>query len=298
MWGQVFTNMFGDAIGEGGEINVSELFSNIGNILADPKGAKADLFKNILGTVYSLITGTNDALDETSKKDTKVNVDYSEAEAAISMADTLKKKYTLDENETLIASAGIKNLQNGVKVTEQQANVLQKVWDGCMIGLYESGEDRINALKKLFDLDSFDWEVFSNLLDENGHFDISKQTSAARDQANAVKQMIELGESYTNKDLMNDIYAGKWGYDDDRIKALEEAGYDAEKVQEQFLKWYNGDKSVENLGDDYLRISEAEKTAAKQAEKMNAVLNQTPEGAFRSVAEGLRQKLGGRKRSP
>ena len=265
----------GDIFGNTKEFDFTQIFSGTDSTMS--------FFKGLVASV----TGLNKELDETSDKKVDIDVNDSKVESAISMVDELNKKYTLGDDEKKLAAQGIKDLQNGVKVTEKSADAIQKLWNGAMIGMYKSGEERITAIKQLLNLDNFDWETLSSLLDENGNFDITKQTSTALDQADKVIQMATNGETYSTADLMNDIYAGKWGYDTDRLKALEKAGYDAQKVQENFLKWYNGDKTIENLGDDYFKVSESEKEAAEQAEKMNAVLNQTPEGAFRSVADFL-----------
>ena len=232
------------------------------------------------GDALKNVEGLEDALNNVNDTEVKINADTSSVENAISMADQLKQKYTLSDVETSIAKQAAANLQNGVALTQKQADALQKIWNGTMIGMYDSGDKRINQLMQLFDLD---WDTLASFSDGFGKLDLSKATSSAQEYADTVLQM----EKYSTADLFKDIQEGKWGVGADRLKALEKAGYDAEKVQEKFLAWHGGDSALADLPDDYLKISEAEKEANKQAEKMNAVLNQTPEGAFRSVADFL-----------
>ena len=57
---------------------------------------------------------------------------------------------------------------------------------------------------------------------------------------------------------------GKWGEGEDRVKALEKAGYDAKKVQDAFAEWYN-DPSYDP-GDYYGKITDEERELAEQTE--------------------------------
>lgn len=237
----------------------------------------------VFGLLNGLV-GIKDAQKEINETEITPEVNTSPVEAALSMADQLKEKYTLTGYETDIAKQGAQNLQNGVALTEKQADILQKIWDGTMIGMYESGDKRVRQLKQLFDID---WDTLSSFSDGFGNLDLSTATSSAQEFADTVINMEKEGEKYSTEQLFKDIQEGKWGVGEDRVKALEKAGYNVEKVQEKFLQWHGGDSKVAELPDDYLKISEAEKNAAEQAEKMNAVLNQTPEGAFRSVADFL-----------
>ena len=239
---------------------------------------------SFVGGLLNGIFKFEDEVKEVNETEIKPEANTSSIESAISMADQLKAKYTLDNNEIDIVKKGAQNLQNGVALTEKQANLLQKVWDGVMIGMYDSGDKRIQQLMQLFDID---WDTLASFSDGFGNLDLSTATSSAQEFAQSIIDMRDAGKSYSTADLFKDIQEGKWGVGQDRIKALEKAGYDVEKVQEKFLEWHNGDGSIADLPEDYLRISEAEQEANKQAEKMNAVLNQTPEGAFRSVADFL-----------
>ena len=238
------------------------------------------LFINAIEGAFKTLLGIEETEKDINESKITIDADTSAVENAISMADILKDKYTIKEDEKgLVAQAGQK-LQNGVKLTEKEASVVQKVWDGVMLGLYESGEERVAALQQL----GIDWADLFNLSDGNGKLNLDKQTNTALDYAKTVQ---ELGEEYTTANLFADINEGKWGIGEDRIKALEAAGYDAQKVQEAFLKWAKDPKSIESLGDSYGKITEEEKKAAEEADKLNKVLNQTPEGAFRSIADFL-----------
>ena len=286
--GDALAASMGDIFGNGKEITTESFFGGVFDLFTNADKSLTSGFLTSLGSLWRTYKGINEEAEKTNETKIAPDVDTSKVQEAISMADTLKAKYTLTDSEKDLATIGLKNLQNGIKLNEKQAEAVQKVWDGAMIGLYDSGEERLKQFRQLFKLgEDFTWDVLSRNIDQNGNFDISKQTSSALYYGKQVRNMIEAGEAYTNADLMKDINDLKWGVGQDRIDALTEAGYDAKKVQEEFLKWYNGDKSVENLGDDYLRISEAEAAAAEQAERMNAVLNQTPQGAFRSIADFL-----------
>ena len=264
-----------DILGELGDSLGGILDSDIFDQLTNNGGILGTIF----GSVLESIKGVEKTEKEVSNTDTKVNMDNSDVAETISMFDVLSEQYKLTENEKKLAKLGSENLQKGEKVSEAQAKALQKVWDGVMLGMYESGEDRIQMLKNL----GVDWETLFGISGPNGGIDWSNYTSSAMEYSKVVQG---LGDAYTTNDLFNDIKNGKWGMGSDRVKALEAAGYDAQKIQEAFAQWSKDPDSVK-LPEHYGKITDEERDLAEQTEKLNEVLNTTPEGAFRTIADFL-----------
>ena len=266
-------------------IKSKDILKEVVDIFTDPKGVKAGFLNKVGDVILETFGLANKEADELSEKEIAPKVDNSGLASFNAYLDEIYKKYELitDKNgKPTIAQAGSVNLQNGEKVTSKQAAELQKVWDMAMMGAY--GNSFKDISDKLAEMGIDYASLFQ--LSSGGKIDWSQYTDDVTSYAKTVK---ELGSDYTVNDLINDSNAGKFGETmAERKKAYELAGLDAEKAEALFQEYLKkGPEALENIGDDYAKLSDAELEAKKKAEEYNEVLNTTPQGAFRAISDFL-----------
>ena len=274
-----------DITGAVGDITWSDATKFIGDVLFDPKHAKKNAFLTAVDFAGRKLGLIKDTVEEVNDTTLDPQVNTSNLTYADGIIEEIKKKYELLKDSTgepIIAKQGYQNLVNGVTLSMEQAEELTKLWDGIMQGFY--GKDYKEIAETLQSNLDIDWDTFRSY---GRNFD-----QYASPVGKYVDQVKSLGAAYTTTKWIEDSYAGKLGETSvERKKAYEALGLDSEKAEALFQAYLKrGTAALDELGDakdNYARLTDEEKEAAEQKEKLDMVLNSTPEGAFRSIADFL-----------
>ena len=256
-----------------GLTSLFSLFSDLSNNKTGFINKVAKALNETLANVDDLENGLTDI----NNSKYGVNVDNSGIVTAIDYVHQYSQ-----EVDKAIAGEAVRRLKSGIKMTEEQLQTLWNIWYN-----YRQGEYKAEELPGLFD--GLTLGDLTNIVQDNGLYrDKSKYTNPYLKYAEEVQAKIAAGEKYTTEDLFKDIANGKWGTDQQRLEAFESINFDGKKINAGFTAWKNGIQLIQDFPEAYGQMTDAEKAEAEQREKLNQVLESTPQGAMRAAADFLK----------
>ena len=264
--------MFGDFIGG--------LFSGKG-----VKGSASAALVNGLSSAFKLSQNVVENVEEISNTVLDPEADLTDLDYFNAYLEKIKENYALitdSEGKAFIAIKGYQNLIEGKDLTTSQAQELTKLYDAVVQGFY--GKDHDEIQQNLMEMFNIDWDVLRG----NGR-NFEQYANQYLEYADKVTAKRDAGEKYTAEDFVRDVNAGKFGLDaETRKKVFEAADIDVQRGEELYQNWLkDGNKALEQIGDDHIFLTKQEKEAAETVKQTNEILASTPEGAFQAVANFL-----------
>jgi len=264
--------MFGDFIGG--------LFSG-----KSVKGSASAALVNGLSNAFKLSQNVVENVEEISNTVLDPEADLTDLDYFNAYLEKIKENYALitdSEGKAFIAIKGYQNLIEGKDLTTSQAQELTKLYDAVVQGFY--GKDHDEIQQNLMEMFNIDWDVLRG----NGR-NFEQYANQYLEYADKVTAKRDAGEKYTAEDFVRDVNAGKFGLDaETRKKVFEAADIDVQRGEELYQNWLkDGNKALEQIGDDHIFLTKQEKEAAETVKQTNEILASTPEGAFQAVANFL-----------